>query len=199
MSDPETIAFYDRAAAKAGDLRADGPPDFFLQRFLDALPPEAEVLDLGRGHGIASAHLARAGHRVTGLDASAALLDVARRLAPDARFVQGGFDDLDAIAAYDGVWANFALLHAPRAAMPAHLAAIARALRPGGLFHVSMLLGAAEARDRHGRAYSYFTQGELDRLLAEAGFARLAVDTGEKTGLDGIAEPFAAYLLRTPA
>ncbi len=199
MSDPETVAFYDRAAAGAGGLHADGPPDPVLQRFIDALPPAAAVLDLGCGHGIASAHLARAGHRVTGLDASAALLDVARRLAPDAHFVRGGFDDLDATAAYDGVWANFALLHAPRAAMPDHLAAIARALRPGGLFHLSMLLGAADKRDRHGRAYSYFAQDELDRLLAEAGFARLAVDTGEKTGLDGIAEPFAAYLMRTPA
>ena len=199
MSDSETVAFYDRAAAAAGAFRADGPPEAALQRFIDTLPAEADVLDLGCGHGIASAHLARAGHRVTGLDASPGLLDVARRLAPTARFILAGFDDLDALAAYDGVWANFALLHAPRAALPTPLAAIARALRPGGLFHLSMLLGEDERRDGHGRAYSYFTRDELDHLLAEAGFIELALDTGEKTGLGGLAEPFAAYLMRKPA
>jgi len=51
----------------------------------------------------------------------------------------------------------------------------------------------------HGRAYGNFTQGDLARLLAEAGFVRLAVDTGEKSGRDGIAEPLTAYLMRTPA
>jgi|GEM_PF-3483978 len=51
----------------------------------------------------------------------------------------------------------------------------------------------------HGRAYSNFTQGDLARLLAEAGFARLAVDTCEKPGRDGIAKPLTADLMRTPA
>lgn len=199
MSDPETVAFYDRAAANAAKFSTDGPPEPALARFIGHLPQGAEVLDLGCGHGIASAHLSRAGHRVTGLDASPGLLDVARRLAPEAQFILAGFDELDAVAAYDGVWANFALLHAPRAAMPKHLAAIARALRPGGLFHLSMLLGEDERRDDHGRAYSYFTKEELDRMLAEAGFMDVATDTGDKPGHGGVVEPFVAYLVRLPA
>lgn len=199
MSDPETIAFYDRAAARNAAINADGPPEPALARFMAALSEHSAVLDLGCGHGIASAHLSRAGHDVTGLDASNGLLDVARGLAPAARFIHAGFGDLDATAEYDAVWANFALLHAPRAELPGHLARIARALKPGGLFHVSMLLGDDERRDELGRAYSYFSEAALDAMLADAGFTELARDTGEKSGCGGVAQPFVAYLLRSPA
>lgn len=198
MSDRDTVAFYDQAAARADGIRADGPPEPALARFLDALAPGAQVLDLGCGHGIASAHLSRAGHRVTGLDASAGLLEVARRLAPEAQFILGNFDDLDATAAYDGVWAHYALPHAPRAALPHHLAAIARALRPGGLFHLSMLLGDGDQRDSYGRLYSYYSEAALDAALAEAGFAEVARDTGTRPGYGGAVDPFVAYLMRTP-
>lgn len=198
MSDPETVAFYDRAAARAEGFNADGPPEPALARFLDALAPGAEVLDLGCGHGIASAHLSRAGHRVTGLDASAGLLQVARRLAPDATFICAGFDDLDTEAGYDGVWANYALVHAPRAALPGHLSAIARALRPGGLLHLSMLLGDNEERDAHGRAYSYFSEAELDAAIGDAGFSEVARDTGTRPGYGGAVDECVAYLMRKP-
>lgn len=197
MSDPETVAFYDRAAERAAQVNADGPPEPALARFMHALPERANVLDLGCGHGIASAHLARAGHDVTGLDASAGLLGVARRLAPTARFIHAGFEELDAVAGYDGVWANYALLHAPRTAFPEHLARIARALKPGGLLHLSMLLGDDERRDGHGRVYSYFTEATLDAMLAKAGFTELTRDTGERSGHGGVAEPFVAYLMRS--
>lgn len=197
MTDAGTVGFYDRAAVAFDGLRADAAPDATLARFIDALPDGAAVLDLGCGPGKATAQLVRAGFDVTGLDASRGLLDVARRIAPAARFLHGSFDDLDAVAAYDGIWANFALLHAPRADMPRHLAAIARALRPGGIFHLSMLLGAGEIRDRHDRAYAYYAADELRALLAAAGFEERRAETGQKSGLDG-AEPFIALLSRIP-
>lgn len=198
MSDTDTVRFYDDAAERFGDITADGAPDPTLQRFIDALAPGASVLDLGCGHGIASAKLARLGFDVTGLDPSQGLLDVARRLAPTARFTLATFDDLDGTEAYDGIWANFALLHAPRADMPRHLAAIARALRPGGVFHLSMLLGEGEIRDSHGRAYTYYSVEALRALLASAGFDLIQSETGDKAGIDGV-HPSIVLLSRKPA
>ena len=60
----------------------------------------------------------------------------------DARLAR--FDELDAVARYDGIWANFSLLHAPRAEMPGNLARISRALRPGGWLHLGLKLGQGD-------------------------------------------------------
>lgn len=199
MIDEGTIGFYDRAAQGFVGLSADGPPEPALARFMARLSPGAAVLDLGCGAGIASAHLAGAGFALTGLDASAGLIEVARRLAPEARFLHAGFDALDETEAYGGVWANFSLLHAPRDEMPRHLAAIARALRPNGLFYLSMLLGTGALRDELTRTYTYYGANELSALLAAAGFEILTSETGEKHGMGAASRPFIAILARRSA
>ena len=49
-----------------------------------------------------------------------------------------------------GFGASYSLLHAPRAEMPRHLAAIARALRPDGVLSLTLKEGQGEARDPGG-------------------------------------------------
>jgi SAM-dependent methyltransferase len=195
LIDRETIRFYDQAAQRMTNLDADGPPAPALARFMARLAPGAAVLDLGCGAGVATAHLDRAGFSVTSLDASTELLAIARRLTPGATLVHGTFDAVATLGIFDGIWANFALLHAPRSEMPRHLAAIADALKPGGVFHLSMLIGGDERRDQLGRAYTYYTADELRRLTSAAGFVERDADQGEKTGQTGLAEPFIALLL----
>lgn len=199
MSDAGTIRFYDQAAKHFDTLKLDGPPEPAMARFIGHLPPGASVLDLGCGAGVATAQLCRAGFRVTALDASAELLNVARRLAPEARFIHAGFEALAEAGACEAVWANFALLHAPRAEMPGHLAAIAQILPPGGLLHLSMLVGDGEIRDSLDRAYSYVLPDELRRMTTAAGFTERATDTGAKTGATGETLPFIALLLEKTA
>jgi SAM-dependent methyltransferase len=160
-----------------------------LKAFIDALPQGARVLDLGCGPGDASAHMRDAGMRPDPVDASPAMV----ALANDRHRIGaclGAFDDVDAVAAYDGVWANFSLLHAPRADLPRHLAAIRRALKPGGLFHIAMKTGSGEVRDRLGRSYTYVTRHELAALLDAAGFTIIAAANGRERGLAGTLDPF---------
>lgn len=186
MTDRRTIAWYDEAARKGAGRHA--APNPHLPGFIALLPPGGSVLDLGCGGGDASAAMDAAGLVVTALDASAGLLDLARAAAPGARFIEADFADLDrviAAASLDGVWANFVLLHAPRDAMPDHLDRIARALRPGGILHLSMLLGTGEGHDRLGRFYTYHPAEDLRGLLAHAGFTILAEALGESGSATG--------------
>lgn len=189
MADERTIAVYN---AKAGDYARmvdSGGPDQTLRDFIAALPEGARVLDLGCGPGAASAHMQAAGLAPDPVDASAEMVALAReRHGLAARLAT--FDDLDAIALYDGVWANFSLLHAPRADLPRHIAAISRALRPGGLFHIGMKTGAGEARDPIGRFYTYVTIPELRALLEGAGFQIFRETTGKDRGLAGTLDPY---------
>jgi len=53
------------------------------------------VVDLGCGPGILAAELARAGHEVLGIDLSPAMIALARRRAPRARFRVGSFRDTE--------------------------------------------------------------------------------------------------------
>ena len=67
------------------------------------------------------------------------------------------FADIAGTDIYDGIWANFSLLHAPKADLPNHLAALHAALKPKGRLHLGMKLGTGEQRDTIGRFYAYYT------------------------------------------
>ena len=128
--------------------------------------------------------MAKAGLVVDAVDASAEMVAMAAR-HPGVSARHATFDEIDATAEYDGVWANFSLLHAPRDAFPGHLAAIHRALKPGGVFYLGLKLGKGEARDKIGRFYTYYTEQQLETLLTQAGFTITNRIHGAGPGLDG--------------
>lgn len=188
-TDSRTIGVYDARARDYAARFASAQPDRHLRAFIEALPKGARVLDLGCGPGHASAHMRAAGLRPDPVDASAAMVRLAiERHRLPARLAS--FDDIDDVAAYDGVWANFSLLHAPRRDLPRHLAALHRALKPGGLLHLGMKTGSGERRDGLGRFYSYYAVAELAALLGAAGFAVVAQEEGRERGLAGTEDPF---------
>jgi len=189
--DPKTIAFYDAQAANYEALVRHETKDPILLAFIDALPQGASVLDLGCGPGHAAAVFARAGCSVTATDASAVMVAMAAE-RPGVTARQATFDQITGEDLYDGIWANFSLLHAPRADMPRHLAALKTALKPGGLFHVALKTGAGEKRDTIERLYTYYGIDELRGLLTAAGFTVTETRTGESMGCDGTVAPWVA-------
>jgi hypothetical protein len=123
------------------------------------------------------------------VDASPAMVALANdRHAIGARLAT--FDEIAGEASYHGVWANFSLLHAPRADLPRHFAALHRVLVPGGLLHVGMKTGTGEARDRIDRFYTFVGRAELAGLLEAAGFTVIEVEEGEERGLAGTLDPY---------
>lgn len=188
-ADPRTIAAYDARAGEYADRFATPTPGHHLKAFIAALPAGSFVLDLGCGPGSASAFLRASGHRPDPVDASPAMVALAnQRHAIGARLAT--FDDIAVEAVYDGVWANFSLLHAARADVPRHLAGLHRALKPSGLLHIGTKTGTGDGRDRFGRFYCYYGREELLALLAQAGFSAGAVWEGTETGLAGTDDPY---------
>jgi len=184
MSDKRTIGVYDSQAEKYSELVSTTAPDADLQAFIDAVTPGGRVLDLGCGPGNSAAMMRDAGLEVSASDASAEMVRIARDThGIDAQLAR--FDELTAVNLFDGIWANFSLLHAPKPEMPAHLAAIKRALKPGGIFHIGLKIGQDTARDKIGRLYSYYEEDELMGLLNEAGFTPRVPRFGAGKGLDG--------------
>jgi SAM-dependent methyltransferase len=183
--DPATLAFYDREATTYA-ARNGGEPSAALTDFMAALAPGAAVLELGCGGGRDSVALIAAGFQVTPTDGSAGLAAVAEKLLGlPVRVMR--FDDLEEVAAYDGVWANACLLHAPAEALPEILARVRRALKPGGRFFASYKSGQGGDRDSLGRYYNFPTAEGLRAAYDSAGpWAGLSFAQGEGGGYDGV-------------
>ena len=192
MSDDDTIRVYDEKAQDYARM-VDTLKDPALDEFMAALPPGARVLDLGCGPGNAADVMARAGFSVLAVDASAEMVRLAARVE-GIETRQARFDEIDEVDAYDGIWASFSLLHAPRAAFPGHLAALKRALRPGGLLFLGLKLGDGEKVDKIGRFYSYYREDELKALLRDAGFTLSSARPMTVTDMTGAPEDAIAVL-----
>ncbi|MDO6591315.1 methyltransferase type 11 [Loktanella sp. D2R18] len=189
MPDKDTIATYNAKAADYAKMTNTARPDADLQAFIDTMPKGAHILDLGCGPATASAHMRDAGLVPDPVDAAQGMVDCANQTHHiGARLM--AFDDIDMIATYDGVWANFSLLHTPETDLPRHIRAIAVALRDGGIFHIGMKVGAGEKRDQIDRLYTYVTVDGLHALLTDAGFDVIATKQGQEVGMAGTNDPF---------
>lgn len=185
MADKKTLRVYDAKAADYAKLiDSDTKENPYLERFIARLPTGGRVLDLGCGPGLAATRMANAGLQVDAMDGSAEMVAMAAQHDGVTAW-QATFDQITGTDIYDGIWANFCLLHASKEAMPHHLAAMVTALKPGGAFHIGMKLGSGSQRDAIGRLYSYYSEPELITLLGAAGLTAGETDHGRTVGLDG--------------
>ena len=189
MADARTIATYDAKAADYAQMVTSDAPDTSLQAFIDLMPEGARVLDLGCGPGTASAHMRAAGLEPDPVDASQGMITIAKdKYGLAARLAT--FDDITGTEIYDGIWANFSLLHAAPDDLPRHFHALAKATKPGGMIHVGMKTGTGVARDKINRLYTYVTVEELGTLLTAAGYRVTYTKEGQEAGLAGTVDPF---------
>jgi trans-aconitate methyltransferase len=118
--DPDRYARNARFVADAGEC---------LVEMLDPQPGE-RILDLGCGDGALTERLVAAGCQVVGIDASHEMVAAASARGLDARVMDGA--RLEFAGEFDAVFSN-AALHWMRD-LPAVLAGVWSALRPGGRF-----------------------------------------------------------------
>jgi len=183
--DDDTLQFY-RRNAEVYAQREITSRYARLTGFLAPLPPGAAILELGCGAGGDSAEMLTRGFDVSPTDGSPEMAEVAsRRLGRAVGTLL--FHDLDAVEAYDGVWANACLLHVPRLELADVLALIRRALKPGGAFFASYKVGDGDqdGRDTLDRYYNYPTEGWLRATYAKAGdWRELSIESGEVIAFD---------------
>lgn len=185
--DKTTLDFYDAEAPVYAPWSAPKATFAWLEKFLSLTPKTGRLLDYGCGGGWAAKRMLEAGYEVDAFDGSAGLAKEAATLTGlDVKVRR--FENFDAKNRYDGIWASFCLLHVPRAEMPANLARIFAALKPGGVLYLGLKAGSGEKRDSLGRFYSYFEPDLITDLLATAGFTAPQIRLREGDGYDGQSE-----------
>lgn len=184
MADARTIDVYNSRNDQYRKLVESIGEPAGLKKFIAAVPSKGTVLDFGCGVGNCAAIMRDRGLQTDCIDASPEMVKSAAAIFNlDVRLAS--FSELNDRDYYDGIWANFSLLHAPKAEFPNHIDAIYRALRLNGVFFIALKIGNGEKRDELGRFYAYYEKTELVSLIEKAGFAIDEVISGADKGLAG--------------
>ena len=161
----ETLAYYAANAEAFASSTVSVEFTAMQERFVELLEPGARVLDLGCGSGRDAKRFAEAGFAVDAVDGSPELCRIAAEFTGlPVRCMR--FEELSAVAEYDGIWACSSILHVPSVQLPALLAKMAAALKDGGVIYTSFKYGEGEGM-RHGRYFSDFTEDSFASLLEQ--------------------------------
>lgn len=172
MTPEQVAASYDQLAGQWLDVSTYGFAQ--VERAVRFVRNMGAALDVGCGTGRLMGLLAAHGFRTDGVDASAAMLALARERHPEARLFHADIcawelpRSYDLILAWDSVW------HVPLARQTAVLTKLCRGLSPGGVFVLTT--GGTDAPDEKrgsemGPPMYHATLGipETLRILADAG------------------------------
>ncbi|MFF9373620.1 class I SAM-dependent methyltransferase [Streptomyces griseoluteus] len=177
---PAAVVFDTLGIAYEQAFAASGPHLASLSWLVDHLMPGSRVLDVGSGTGRPTAEaLARAGHRVLGVDVSPVMVELATRQVPDAEFKVADIRDLELEeGSFEAVCVYFSLLQMSRDEQRDVLTSLARALRPGGLAVLATVpVDVADAETEFmGQPVrvSSFSPEDFAQLATDAGFSVLS-------------------------
>ncbi|WP_245680824.1 class I SAM-dependent methyltransferase [Glycomyces harbinensis] len=168
-------------------------------RFAAHLREGSRLLEIGAGHGVSGRYFADAGHIVTCVDLSPALVGHCLAKGLDAHVMD--FADLAfADESFDAVFGMNCLLHVPRTHLAGVLAEVRRVLVPGGRFY----WGQYGGRDSEGvwesdacepkRFFSFLT---ADRIRSTAAGHFTVLDM-HRVPLDGSIEEYQGLILEKP-
>ncbi|HBI69370.1 MAG TPA: SAM-dependent methyltransferase [Massilia sp.] len=195
-----TLAHYERNAKQffAGTIDHDVSQNIAALLSAIEAPAPFTLLDLGCGPGRDLKTFSALGHRAIGLDGSAEFVAMARAYSGCEVWHQD-FLHLDLPpGSFDGVFANASLFHVPSAALPAVLAALYGALKPGGVLFSSNPRGHNEEGWNGPRYGSYYDYPTWERHLAAVGFVALH-HYYRPEGLPREQQPWLASLWRKPS
>lgn len=170
----QTQDIYERNAARFDRERPKRLHErAWLDRFLALVPPGGRVLDLGCGAGDPiAAYMAGQGYRVTGFDASAAMLAIARERYPSGDWRQGDMRALDLSERFDGILGWNSFFHLTMDEQRGVLGRIARHLAPGGAVMLTVGPAEGEVTGRVGDDTVYhasLSPAEYTAILADHG------------------------------
>lgn len=162
-------------------------PHLEAEKFIEKLPQQATILDIGCGPGRDAKVFEEAGLNVVGVDFSAKMIALAKKGTRKAEFHLMDIEKLDfPTSTFEGAWASASFLHLSKKSIPQVFQSIHALLKRGGIFYLSVKRGVGEGlitderyEDRQ-KFCSFFEEEELLKLLKEAQFEILERALTEK-------------------
>lgn len=153
-------------------------------KFLRIVEDSGHILDAGCGTGRFVKYFTRKGYRVTGIDTSSAMLEIAKRENPDTEFVNMDMRILRFPADhFDGIWNSGCILHLDESGVAKTFKESSRVLRNDGAFFVATIVKdkdtvvLEESREGGEILVHYYSKEKLKLFLNRAGFEILEIST----------------------
>lgn len=179
MSDlrQETVNTYNRSAESLAEyFRGIGPrtEDIDIAFRLAGNPSRARVLEIGCGDGRDAKAIAARSGWYYGIDIAEAFVDMARQQVPDGTFEVADAVTFEYPAHLNIVFAFASLLHLDKTEVQTVCQKVHTALRPGGIFYISLKERPEYAeeikQDEYGSRLFYFYNAGIIKELAGEGF-----------------------------
>lgn len=132
--------------------------------FTKILPKAASILDLGCGSGRDSLYFKNEGYKVTAIDGSEKLAELASNLI-EQDVIVSKFEELEIKDRFGGIWACASLLHLDYVELEKLLIKLEAALVNNGILYMSFKYGSTEFIDDKGRYFNLYTEEKLTTLL----------------------------------
>lgn len=161
-----TLAFYDEHSHEYYKSTVDVDMDQLHDRFLRELKPGAHILDAGCGSGRDTKAFLERGYLVTAIDNSVKMAELATALTGHKCEVLS-FQKMEFRETFDGIWACASLLHVSKSEMNDVMTRFVHALKPNGVFNISLKEGEGEKFAGDGRFFNYYTVESFRSLLSD--------------------------------
>jgi ubiquinone/menaquinone biosynthesis C-methylase UbiE len=149
----------------------------YLDMFLNYLPKNAKILDVGSGPGQFSKYIKKKGFNVSGVDYSNEMVAIAKEKVPDVTFEKMDMRDLSfEPESFDGLLVSYSLIHIPSNQIPGTLRGFNKVLKPSGYMEIIAQKGKANQivdepfMPTEKMFFNFFTIDRLTKFLEKADF-----------------------------
>lgn len=160
----QTLNYYNQNATEFFNTTLNVDMESLYQAFIQYLPQDAFILDLGCGSGRDTLAFKRKGYRVEALDYSKELVALASQQTGQQVRLES-FYDLSDQSKFDGIWACASLLHCERNQLPNVTQRIFNALKPNGIGYMSFKYGNLD-REKDSRSFTDLNEHQAQDLLS---------------------------------
>lgn len=178
----ETIDLYNSLADSYAVQALDHGPVLQRTKFISMLQPGAKILDVGCGSGRDCTFLSEQGFKVTGIDRSEKLLELARIAAPKAKFYSADIRHLSFEKnMFDAIWSCASIVHIKHSEIQQVFNSFYSILKPGGMLYIHAKKGEGEgyvdepSMPGKKRFYAFFSALQLKTYCETAGFSKIEV------------------------
>ncbi len=161
----DSIDYYNQYATQYYEDTVNLELDDIRDEFIEYLPENSEIMDLGCGSGRDSLYFIERGFDVTAVDGSIELCDLASiHIGQDVLNLK--YNELDFTDVFDGVWACASFTHSTLKELKEVLGKIKESLKDGGILFLSFKYGDFDGV-RHNKYYKYYRTNEIRNILGE--------------------------------